>query len=166
MVFESHHSVTRTLFLRKNLHPHPPGLPIIKTKFIHKFGLASLAATMAIPALARSPHTIEITPVGSIIAGSFDSSAAEIAAYDPAMERLFVVNAQAPRIDVISIADLSNPVPVDTIEVVSNGAVANSVAVYNGVIAVAIEANPNPYPGKVVFFDSSMNLLYAPDTPA
>ena len=37
---------------------------------------------------------IEITPIGSVAAGDYEASAAEIAAHDPETQRVFVVNAQ------------------------------------------------------------------------
>ena len=77
----------------------------MKNRNLNRIGFVSLAATLALPAMAKSPHSISIAPVGSIAAGSFLTSAAEIAAHDPATQRIFVVNAQAARIDVVSIAN-------------------------------------------------------------
>ncbi len=131
----------------------------MKRKNLSRFGSITLTAALSLPAMAKSPHTIEIAPIGSIAAGSFLTSAAEIAAHDPATQRLFVVNAQVPRIDVVSIADPTNPTLVAVIEVTGYGFVANSVAVHDGVIAVAIEAAVKSDPGKVVFFDSDLQFI-------
>lgn len=131
----------------------------MKNRNLNRIGFVSLAATLALPAMAKSPHSISIAPVGSIAAGSFLTSAAEIAAHDPATQRIFVVNAQAARIDVVSIANPAAPVLVGVIEVTGYGAVANSVAVRDGIIAVAVEAAVKSAPGKVVFFDSALQFV-------
>jgi DNA-binding beta-propeller fold protein YncE len=131
----------------------------MKYKQPYHIGFVSLAALLALPVMAKSPHSISIAPVGSIAAGSFLTSAAEIAAHDPATQRIFVVNAQAARIDVVSIANPATPTLIGVIEVTAYGAVANSVAVHDGIIAVAVEAEVKSDPGKVVFFDSALQFV-------
>lgn len=131
----------------------------MKNKYLSHFGVAAITASLALPALAKSPKSISIEPIGSIAAGAFLTSAAEISVFDPATKRLFVVNAQVPRIDVVSISDPANPTLVGVIEITSYGAIANSVAVKNGIIAVAVEAEAKSDPGKVVFFDSALKFV-------
>jgi hypothetical protein len=58
-------------------------------------------------------------------------------------------------VDVLNLVDPTNPVLLDTIDANAEGGGANSVAVRNGVAAVAIEANVKTDPGKVVFYDAS-----------
>ncbi len=130
-----------------------------KLNCINTIGLFSLAACVALPVSGASPHSISITPVGSVAAGSFLTSAAEIAAHDPATQRLFVVNAQAAQIDVISIANPAVPTIIGEIDVTAYGAVANSVAVRDGLIAVAVEAAVKTDAGKVVFFNSALQFI-------
>lgn len=98
---------------------------------------------------------LDLNLIGRYSSGIFDASAAEIVAFDPATQRLFVVNAAAVTIDVLNLADPANPVLLDTIDASSEGGGANSVAVHGGVAAVAIEANVKTDPGKVVFYDTS-----------
>ena len=97
---------------------------------------------------------LDLNQIGRYSSGVFDESAAEIVAYDAANERLFVVNAAAVTVDVLNLADPSNPVLLDTIDASAEGGAANSVAVFDGVAAVAIEATPKTDPGKVVFYDT------------
>jgi hypothetical protein len=97
---------------------------------------------------------LDLNQVGRYSSGLFDESAAEIVAFDPASERLFVVNAAAVTVDVLNLADPTNPVLLDTIDASAEGGAANSVAVFGGVAAVAIEATPKTDPGKVVFYDT------------
>jgi 2',3'-cyclic-nucleotide 2'-phosphodiesterase / 3'-nucleotidase / 5'-nucleotidase len=84
-----------------------------------------------------------------------DASAAEIVAHDPETQRIFVVNAAAALIDVYVISDPANPRLFKTIDVSPYGAVANSVAIKNGVVAIAVEADPKTSPGQVVFVKTS-----------
>jgi hypothetical protein len=81
-----------------------------------------------------------------------DVGAAEIVAHDPRTQRLFVVNASASSVDVLSILDPANPVKVATIDATAIGASANSVAVSRGIVAVAIEAADKQANGKVAFY--------------
>ena len=69
------------------------------------------------------------------------------------------MNAQDATVDVLSIRDPSRPEKVGEIDVTPFGAVANSVAVHDGVIAVAVENVTKTDPGKVVFFNRQLRLL-------
>ena len=104
---------------------------------------------------------IELEPIGTYASGLFDMSASEIVAHDPRTQRIFVVNAAVDHVDVIDIKNPTQPILLSQIDVSSYGASANSVDVYEGVIAVAVEANPAQSPGTVVFFDVDGSLLNA-----
>jgi hypothetical protein len=97
---------------------------------------------------------LDLSLIGRYSSGLFDESAAEIVAYDPANARLFVINAAAVTVDVLNLADPTNPVLLDTIDASAEGGGANSVAVSGGVAAVAVEAAVKTDPGKVVFYDT------------
>ncbi len=98
------------------------------------------------------PKQIALTPLGQYRTGVFDGAAAEIAAYDSWTRRVFTVNVAQRRIDVIDILDPAHPVLATTIDVSPYGAHANSVAVKDGVVVAAVEANVKTDPGKAVFF--------------
>ena len=102
---------------------------------------------------------IDIHPLGTYQSGIFDESAAEIVAHDVKTQRLYVVNADSGNIDVLDINTPTTPVRLFQIDIAAYGASANSVAVHNGVVAVAIEAEPKQTPGKVVFFNPDGELL-------
>lgn len=104
-------------------------------------------------------NTIKLTELGKYTTGVFNQGAAEISAYDPASKRLFVVNAQAATIDILDLSDPTSPSKISQIAVGSFGAVANSVAVNNGTIAVAVEAADKTNPGKIVFYDTNGTYL-------
>jgi hypothetical protein len=115
-----------------------------------------LAATTGGYAL---PGQIQLTPVGSYASGKFDEGAAEIVAHDPQTQLLFVVNAQSAEVDVLSILNPGAPTKVGSIDMKPYGGVANSVAVREGIIAVAMENSVKTSPGKVVFFDRNLTFL-------
>ncbi|HAZ49019.1 MAG TPA: hypothetical protein DDW76_24235, partial [Cyanobacteria bacterium UBA11369] len=104
-------------------------------------------------------NTIKLTELGKYTTGVFNQGAAEISAYDPASKRLFVVNAQAATIDILDLSDPTTPTKISQIAVGSFGAVANSVAIKNGLVAVAVEAVDKTNPGKVVFYDINGTYL-------
>lgn len=102
-----------------------------------------------------------LNPIGTYRSGIFDASAAEIVVYDAATRRLFVVNASTPSVEVLDVSDPSRPTKLFDIDPSAYGAVANSVAVANGIVAVAIENAVKTEPGQVVFFDTDGNFLNA-----
>jgi DNA-binding beta-propeller fold protein YncE len=125
--------------------------------------LASLCAlAFAAPlqmANAASPHSIQISPLGSYASGLFDQSAAEIVAHDPASQRLFVVNAASGKIDVLDIRSPAQPSLLFVVDLSAYGAVVNSVAVHQGLIAAAVENSVKTSPGQVVFLNVEGQVL-------
>ncbi len=104
--------------------------------------------------LGRLMTDPQLRQLGIYETGLFDQSAAEIPAYDPNTQRVFVVNANSLTIDVLDISDPTNPTLINQIDVSPFGAVANSVAVNDGIVAVAVEADVKQDPGTVVFFNA------------
>ncbi|SDG35528.1 hypothetical protein SAMN05421505_103306 [Sinosporangium album] len=103
----------------------------------------------AAPAHAASDK-VGITFVGRYNAGQVAAGAAEITAYDPATRRVFVVNAHAGTVDVLDITDPRTPRKVTTLQTPG----ANSVAVRDGVVAVAQQAAVKTDPGTVALFEA------------
>lgn len=98
---------------------------------------------------------IELSVLGTYSANApIDRGAAEIVAHDPRTQRLFVVNGFTATIDVLDISNPALPTALPPIDVTPYGRQANSVDVYRGLVAVAVEANIKTDPGKVVFFDA------------
>jgi len=122
-------------------------------------GLALLLASQAAlapAAFAAADKGIQLTPLGTYSSGKYGAGAAEIVAYDPVTQWLFVVNATTAEVDVISIANPAAPAKVGSLDVKPYGAVANSVAVRDGLVAVAVENAVKTAPGTVVFFDRTL----------
>ncbi|MEO0882681.1 MAG: choice-of-anchor I family protein [Pseudomonadota bacterium] len=102
---------------------------------------------------------VTLESIGVFETGIFDEGAAEIVAFDPSTDRLFVVNSNDTTVDVLDMTDPTAPSLVDQIDASALGAGANSVAVSNGLVAVAIEADDATDPGLIAFFDSSSLAL-------
>lgn len=127
-----------------------------------KPGLVSLSIAIAlgVGATSSTAAVSGLTPIGRYSAGAYNQSAAEIVAYDKHTQRLFVVNAQSARVDVLDISDPTTPTKLGEIDPAAadganfSGGSANSVAVMNGIMAVAIEASPKTDNGIVAFYDA------------
>lgn len=103
-----------------------------------------------------TPETIKLSVLGHYKTNIFAESAAEIPAYDAASKRLFVVNAKKGLVDVL---DASKPEqPVHIAELSARDYLAdsevNSVAVQNGIVAIAVQAKNKTDAGLVVFFNA------------
>jgi 2',3'-cyclic-nucleotide 2'-phosphodiesterase/3'-nucleotidase/5'-nucleotidase len=112
---------------------------------------------------------IELSRLGTFGSGLGEASA-EIVAHDPATHRLFVTNSNAASVDILDVADPSQPVKLASIDVsvidgVETGG-PNSVAVAGGIVAVAVEAAEATDPGKVAFFDADGGFLGAVEVGA
>ncbi|MBD1843497.1 choice-of-anchor I family protein [Cyanobacteria bacterium FACHB-63] len=83
--------------------------------------------------------------------GTFLGNGSEISAYDAGTKRLFVVSGRAT-MQVLDISNPNNPTLAQEIDLSAYGAGANSVAVNNGLVVIAVEANTKTDPGRVVFF--------------
>ena len=115
----------------------------------------SAIALSALPlfCLAAPATAIRLTPIGTFESGIFDESAAEIAAFDPLGQNIFVTNNAANRIDVLSASDPTNPTLNCSIDLNPFGVGVNSVAFHDGLLAVAVENAIAQEPGRVIFFD-------------
>ena len=141
----------------------------MRTSWMNRGVAVGAVLTMAVGALLGSVRiagqqlekAISLTPVGVYRTGLFDKGGSEIAAYDPATRRVFTVNLDGRRVDVIDISTPSTPVLAHTIDITPWGGQANSVSVHDGVLAVAVEATVKTNPGKAVFFDAFGRFLAA-----
>ncbi|WP_299384049.1 choice-of-anchor I family protein [uncultured Lacinutrix sp.] len=81
-------------------------------------------------------------------------ASAEISAFDALTKKLFVTNSESNEISIYNISDLDTPVQEASINLNAYGA-PNSVAVSNGKLAVAIEADVKQNPGKILVYNTS-----------
>jgi uncharacterized protein len=129
----------------------------------------SRAVTITASAAGSSDQTVNvqvddddfITRIGTVSANSYNTGAAEIPAYDPASKRLFVVNGNLDAIDVYDLSNPNNPSPIAPITFAGAlaGFVPNSVAVKNGIVAVALEAPVKTDLGQVAFYNAATAAL-------
>lgn len=117
--------------------------------------LSFAALGTAVLAQPAPTGTLKLELLSTYRTSQFDESAAEIVAHDPLSQHLFIVNAQAATLDVLDILDPTEPVVRDPIRLGGEGEVANSVDVFGGVVAVALEAADKTQPGQVVFLDAT-----------
>ncbi len=101
---------------------------------------------------------IELLYVTSYVNGVAGDDAAEIAAYDSSTHRIFLANSEANEINIVDFSDPTNPVAFADIDVSTYGGI-NSVAIFNGIVAAAIENDNKQQPGSVVFFDNAGTFL-------
>lgn len=102
--------------------------------------------------------SLKLTPLATYDAGGVGS--AEIVAFDASTQRLFLVNAATSTVDVLDVRNPSSPTKVATINTATLGS-PNSVAVRDGVVAIAIQSDPKTDPGHVAFYDTNGELLKA-----
>lgn len=128
----------------------------MKRKFLP--GLVLLAALSAC-----SPHdnpfddeqASTFTEISSVDLGEI--GAAEISAYDPLTKKLFVVTntGGATRIDVLNLSNPAFPGILAPIDITVFGGHVNSVSVFEGKLAAAVEGLTKTDPGKVVVFKTT-----------
>ncbi len=98
--------------------------------------------------------------LGSYSNGTEGSNSAEIVAHDPSTQRLYIANSIGAKLDIVNFSNPAAPVLISSIPVTPTYGNINSVAVYNGLVACAIENSSNPQDsGKIVFFDASGNFI-------
>ena len=105
--------------------------------------------------------------IGRYESGLFDAGGAEIVAFDSNTNKLFVVNSGANSIDVLDLTDPSQPNKLTTLNVADQDSAsftsggANSVAVKNGLLAVAVEADNKQDVGRVYVYNTNDNSFAA-----
>ncbi|MCB0011064.1 MAG: choice-of-anchor I family protein [Anaerolineales bacterium] len=104
---------------------------------------------------------LTLTLIGQYETGIFGESAAEIPAYDPASQQLFITNSANGVVDVLDISDPTSPALVASLPVSPFAASPNSVAVADGLVAIAAEAADKQAPGSVIFYDTAGTFVDA-----
>ncbi len=109
--------------------------------------------------LAPSPSkSIELLHVNSYDPNPTVGSTCEISAFDSASKRLFMTSAIQKRMD---IADISNPLSIKLIKSIDMkpyGGIT-SIAVKNGIVAVASPDSIEQNPGQVIFFNTNGDYI-------
>jgi hypothetical protein len=101
---------------------------------------------------------IELNYIGSFDPSGASTSTCEIVVHDPVSQRLFTTSAVAGFLDIINFSNPAAPTLVSSINMNTYGGVT-SVAVKNGVVAVASPNADETLNGSVVFFDTNGTFL-------
>jgi len=99
-------------------------------------------------------NAVQLTHIASFSNGASGSNSAEIVAHDPSTQRLYIANSIGGKLDIINFSNPASASLISSIPITSYGNI-NSVAVRNGIVAVAIENASPQLNGKVVFFDAN-----------
>ncbi|WP_051568403.1 choice-of-anchor I family protein [Crocinitomix catalasitica] len=108
--------------------------------------------------LPTATNELKMSLLTSYSNGEEGDSSAEIIAFDKDSERLFIANSIANTVDVVDLSDPAAPVAMMAINFDSVGFM-NSIAVYDGIVAVALEAPNAQDPGFITFLDVDGNWL-------
>lgn len=144
------------------LLPQQPRARLFATSLVMAAALAACgggsdAATPTTPMVEATPAGLTLEKIGGY-AHAGGLSSAEITAYDPLSKRLFVINGALASVDVLNLSNPAAPTLIASISAASFGpglAAINSVAVFNGVVALAVEANPKTSAGVVAWVRAS-----------
>lgn len=144
-------------------------LNVVQATTPFKFSILAFALTGALvacnqsssPAETPTPVSLSLEKIGGFqhtAANPSNPGAAEISAYDPISKRLFVVNGAQGFVDVLDLTSPTAPVFLRTLSSSDLGAglgAANSIAIFNGVVAIAVEAAVKQNNGSVIFYRAS-----------
>jgi hypothetical protein len=123
-------------------------------------------ATPLAPVPEQTPRLLTLEKIGGF-AHSGGASSAEITAYDPLSKRLFVVNGANASVDVLDLSNPTLPILVGSLTALSLApglANVNGVAVFNGVVALALEASVKTDNGAVVWVRARDLAVLGSDT--
>lgn len=99
-------------------------------------------------------NQIELNYVGSFDPSGASTSTCEIVVHDAASQRLFTTSAVAGYLDIIDFSNPTNPSVINSVNINPYGGVT-SVAVKNGIVAVASPNADETLNGSVLFFDTN-----------
>jgi hypothetical protein len=101
---------------------------------------------------------IELNYIGSFDPSGASTSTCEIVVHDPTSQRLFTTSAIAGFLDIVNFSNPAAPTLVSSIDMKPYGGVT-SVAVKNGIVAVASPNTDATLNGSVVFFNTDGTFL-------
>lgn len=114
----------------------------------------ALFACAALPMGAN--RTVDLQPIGKYVTGIVGIGATEIAAYDPGSRRLFSINGALQTLEVIDLTDPAIPTLISSIPLAACApGLPTSVAVRDGIVAVAAENAIDAHAGWVAFFTTA-----------
>lgn len=128
----------------------------MKISKVGSFGVVLIVMSLAFNPLLLNSAKADTNSIHLTEIGRYDTTGAEISAYDPATKRLFVTGAGA-NVEVLDLSDPANPSLFKTLTFD-----ATSVAVKNGIVAITVPfPGDNTKNGHVYLYESASSL----DTP-
>jgi hypothetical protein len=103
-------------------------------------------------------NELNLSLLSSYSNGTSGTNSAEIVAFDPTVDRLYIANSIAGKVDIVNFANPSAPVSISSINISTYGGI-NSIVAHDSIIACAVESVPAQNNGKVVFFDYNGNYI-------
>ncbi|NDB33853.1 MAG: T9SS C-terminal target domain-containing protein [Flavobacteriia bacterium] len=103
-------------------------------------------------------NELNLSLLTSFSNGAAGSNSAEIVAFDSDVDRLYIANSVAGKLDIVNFSNPATPLLINSIIMAPYGNI-NSVVAHDSVVAVAIESVPAQTNGKVVFFDYNGNYI-------
>jgi len=110
-----------------------------------------------------SSNELNLNLLSSFSNGASGVNSAEIVAHCRLTQRLFIANSVAAKMDIVDFANPAAPVLISSIDMTPYGNI-NSIAVHDGIVAVAIENSNAQENGKIVFFNP--DGIYVNEAPA
>ncbi len=132
---------------------HQPNNEMKKINLLFLVGALAFSCRERIS--APGPVNATFEEISSLKIGG--EAAAEITAFDPITNQLFIVNNSdgLSQVDVVDFSDPKNPLVKSPIDISVYGGGVNSVAVKNGMVAMAIEADTKTDLGSIVVFETT-----------
>lgn len=103
-------------------------------------------------------NELNLSLLTSFSNGAAGTNSAEIAAFDSDVDRLYIANSIAGKLDIVNFSNPATPLLINSISIAPYGNI-NSVVAHDSIVAVAIESVPAQTNGKVVFFDYNGNYI-------
>jgi hypothetical protein len=103
-------------------------------------------------------NELNLSLLSSYSNGASGTNSAEIVAFDPSVDRLYIANSIAGKLDIVNFSNPAVPVAISSINITTYGGI-NSIVAHDSIIACAIESVPSQNNGKVVFFDYNGNYI-------
>jgi len=121
-----------------------------------------LATCKTLPTNAAT-GAIELQVADQFQTDLFDEGGAEIVVFDPTNDQILFINADAGNVSVLDATDVGDLSLIGALDAAADAAAAttstldaaNSMAVANEVVAVAVAADPNTDPGIVAFYNAT-----------
>ncbi|NDA98823.1 MAG: hypothetical protein EBZ94_05560, partial [Crocinitomicaceae bacterium] len=105
-----------------------------------------------------SSNELNLSLLTSFSNGATGTNSAEIASFDPTVDRLYIANSIGRKLDIINFSNPSSPQLLSSISMVPYGNI-NSVTTNNGIVALAIENIDPQANGSVVFLNANGDFI-------